>query len=112
MNEFLKQELLKKISSPEYYIFEYSEHKNNDALTDAWLENRTSYIYKVAVMTAIDWNKCDFAHIVIGTQRNENAKPELKGYLYFDRGENDDMGRVIERAFKLLQYIHPAFEPR
>ena len=112
MKKFLKSELLKKIGNPEYYSFDYSENKNNDALTDAWLDNRTSYIYKVAVMTAIDSNKCDFAHVVIGTQRGENSVPELKGYFYFGGGENDDMGRVIERAFKLLQYIHPSFEPR
>jgi len=112
MEEFLKAELLKKIKNPEYYSFDYSENKNNDALTDAWLNNRTSYIYKVGVMAAIDRNKCDFAHVVIGTQRGENSEPELKGYFYFNEGENDDMGRVIERAFKLLQYIHPAFEPK
>ena len=112
MEKFLKEELLKKISKPEYYSFYYDENNNKDALTNDWLENRTSYIYKVAVMTAIDSNKCDFAHVVIGVQRGKDSEPELKGYFYFSEGENDDMGRVIERAFKLLQYIHPAFEPR
>lgn len=56
--------------------------------------------------------RSDAGHVVIGTQRSENSEPELKGYFYFGEGENDDMGMVIDRAFKLLQYIHPAFEPR
>lgn len=112
MEKFLKEELLKKIGQPEYYSFNYSENNNSDVLTDKWLDNGTSFIFKVAVMTAIDRNKCDFAHVVIGTQRGEDSEPELKGYLYFGEGENDDMGRVIERAFELLRYIHPAFQPR
>ena len=112
MEEFLKEELLKKIDCPEYCSYYYLEDNNNDVLIGAWLDNRTSFIYKVAVMAAIDSNKCDYAHVVIGVQRNEKFEPELKGYFYFSRGENDDMGRVIERAFKILQYIHPAFEPR
>ena len=35
---------------------------------------------------------------------------ELKGVFHFNEGENDDMGRVIDRAFKLMQYAHPALE--
>lgn len=107
MEQFLKKELLKKIGKSEYYSFDYSENKNNDALSDAWLENRTSYIYKVGVMTAIDNNKCDFVHVVIGTQRGENSEPELKGYFYFGEGENDDIGRTMKRALKLFKYMHP-----
>lgn len=111
MKKFLKEEILKKVVKPEFYSFDYAENKNNDALTEKWLENRTSYIYKVGVLTAMDSNKCDFVHVVIGTQRDENSEPELKGYFWFGEGENDDMGRVIERAFELLKSIHPAFEP-
>ena len=111
MEGFLKEEILKKIGNPEHYSFDYAENKNKDSLSDKWLENRTSYIYNVGVLTAIDSNKCDFAHIVIGTQRGENSTPELKGYFYFGEGENDDMGSVIERAFELIKSIHPAFEP-
>lgn len=110
MEKFLKDELLKKIDDPRYYYFTYEENINNDVLDDTWLDKRTSYIYKVAVMTAIDKNKCDFAHIVIGVQRGQFPSQELKGYFYFKQGENDDMGRVIERAVKLLKDIHPAFD--
>lgn len=35
---------------------------------------------------------------------------EVKGVFYFNEGENDDMSRVIDRAFKLIQYTRPAFE--
>lgn len=110
MEQFLKDYLLieKKIN-PEYYHFKYSEDVNNDALSEDWLENRTSYIYKVGVLAAIDSNKCDFVHVAIASMRGENSMSEIKGYFHFDKGENDDMGRTIERAFKLLQYMHPAF---
>jgi len=111
MKEYLELELSKKIGNSENYTFNYLEDNNLDVINNTWLENRTSYIYKVAVMTAIDSNKCDFAHVVIVTQRSINAKPELKGYLYFREGENDDMGAVIQRAFELLKCMHPAFEP-
>ena len=112
MEDFLRNELLNKIINPNYYSFDYLENTNIDALSEDWLENNTSYIYKVAVMTAIDVNKCDFVHIVIGTQRKIISEPELKGYFYFSEGENDDMGEVIKRAFNLLQSIHPAFQTR
>lgn len=111
MEEFLRNEILKKVDDPQYYFFRYAENVNNDALSDKWLENRISYIYKVAVLTAIDKDKCDYAHVVIGTQRADRSEPELKGYFYFSEGENDDIGRVIERAFDLLKSIHPVFEP-
>lgn len=111
MQNFLKEEILKKITDPNYYVFEFSESKNEDALTNKWLKNRTSYIYNVGVLAAIDSNKCDFVHVVIATQRGINSDPELKGYFYFNQGENDDMGRVIERAFELIKSLHPAFQP-
>lgn len=110
MEDFLKEELLKHIKNDDYYSFSYQEDINNDALTDAWLEKETSYIYKVAVMTAIDSNKFDFAHVVIGVQREQNSDYQLKGYLYFSEGENDDMGRVIKRSLDLLEYMHSAFK--
>ncbi len=111
MKDFLKDFLIneKKINK-EYYNFEYSEDVNNDALSEDWLENRTSYIYKVGVLAAIDSNKCDFVHVAIASMRGENSTPKIKGYFYFNEGENDDMGRTIDRALKLLQYMHPAFE--
>ena len=111
MKELLKDYLQneKKIK-PEYYSFEYSEDTNVDALSDDWLENRTSYIYKIGVLAAIDSNKCDFVHVVIASIRDENSTPEIKGYFHFDKGENDDMGRTIDRAFKLLQYMNSVFQ--
>jgi len=111
MENYLKEKL-KAISefNDEWTTWDYSEDVNEDALTDAWLENRTSYIYRVGVLCAIDSNKCDWMHIAIGTQRRKNSDIELKGVFNFNKGENDDMGRVIGRAFKLIQYAHPALE--
>ena len=111
MEQFLKDHL-KTISefNEDWTSWQYSEDVNTDALSEDWLENRTSYIYKVGVLCAIDANKCDWVHIAIGTQRSENSEMEVKGVFYFNEGENDDMGRVIDRAFKLIQYTHPAFD--
>ena len=111
MEQYLKEQL-KGISEfdDDWTNWQYSEDVNEDALTDAWLDNRTSYIYKVGVMCAIDSNKCDWVHVAIGVQRSENSDMELKGVFHFNEGENDDMGRVVDRAFKLMQYTHPAFE--
>lgn len=113
MKQFLKNHLIKeaKINS-KHYDFKYLEDVNEDALSEDWLENRTSYIYKIGVLTAIDLNKCDFAYVAIASIRSKDSAPEIKGYFYFNEGENDDMGRTIDRAFKLLQSIHPAFETR
>ena len=111
MKQFLRDYLKDKINDESYYSFDYSEDVNKDALSDKWLHNRTSYIYKVAVLAAIDSNKCDYAHVVIGTQRSDDSEPEIKGYFYFADGENDDMGRTIQRAFDMLKMMHPAFEP-
>jgi len=94
----------------DWTVLEYSEDVNKDALSDDWLENRTSFIYKVGVLCAIDRNKCDWVYVVIGTQRGENSKPEVKGTFYFNKGENDDIGRVIKRAFDCMKIIHPVFE--
>ena len=109
MQEFLRNYLSDKIGDEKYYTFDYKEDVNKDALTNDWLESRTSYIYKVGVLTAIDSNKCDFIHIAIGTQRSDIFEPEFKGYFYFNEGENDDVARVINRAVNLLKNIHPVF---
>lgn len=87
----------------------YKESINKDALTEAWLENRTSYIWKVGVLTLIDNNKADFIHVAIGTQRMPQASPVVVGYFHFKEGENDDPTRVIERAVNLLADMHPEF---
>ena len=93
-----------------YYNFYYSENENRDALTNDWLDNKTSYIYKVGVLCAIDSNKCDFVHVVIGSQRAEYSEAEFKGYFYFKDGDNDDMGKTLERALEVMKNIHPAFD--
>ncbi len=108
---FLKEKLMSSNEfDPEWTVWDYSEDINPDALTDEWLESRTSWVYRVGVLCAIDRNKCDWVHIAIGTQRREDEDFEIKGTFYFSEGENDDMGRVIGRAFSLLKSSHPAFE--
>lgn len=115
MKDLLKKYLIDKYPAMKgydddgYYSWQYQESVNKDALTEDWLENRTSCIYKVGVLCAIDSNKCDFVHIAIGTQRDDVCEPEIKGSFYFSEGENDDMGRVIKRAIECLEFIHPAF---
>lgn len=109
MEKFLKEHLKTVFEFEEHCtIWQYSEDVNTDALSDDWLENGTSYIHKVAVLCAIDANKCDWVHVAIGTQRGENSEMEVKGMFYFNEGENDDMGGVIDRAFKLMQHT-PCF---
>lgn len=88
----------------DWTTWKYSEDINKDALTDDWLENNTSYIYKVGVLLAIDYNKCDWVNIAIGTQRYENSNVELKGTFNFNKGENDDIGSVIDRAVNLIKF--------
>lgn len=116
MKDFLRQQLFDKypgmIQEDEdgCYFWKYSEDINPHALTDDWLEERTSYILKVAVLVAMDSNKLDFCHIAIGVQRDNKNQPELKGTFYFDEGENDDMGRVIHRAVSLLENMHNVFQ--
>jgi hypothetical protein len=95
-----------------HYFTHYIEDVNEDALTDEWLNKGTSYIYKVGVFAAIDSNKCDYLHIVIGTQRDDVSTPEIKGYFYFSEGENDDVARVMSRAMRCLERMHPVFEQR
>lgn len=111
MKHILKEAILGRFDFDEYWTsWRYSENVNPDALTEDWLKSRTSYIYKVGVLAAIDANKCDWACIAIGTQREENSPVQVIGVLRFNEGENDDMGRVIKRATQLLSGIHPAFE--
>jgi len=113
MEEFLKEHLISSIEKTfddDWTSWRYHQSINPDALTREWLDNRTSYIYKVGVLCAIDANKCDWVHVVIGVQRNESSPPEVKGMLYFDEGENDDIGRVMKRAVELMAFIHPAMD--
>lgn len=110
MEEFLKNQLKEKHNfNEDWTCWEYVEDVNNDTLSDDWLENRTSFIYKVGVLTAIDANKCDWVHVAIGTQRGEKSPFEIKCEMEFNEGENDDIARVLKRALQCLEVIHPVF---
>ena len=88
---------------------EYAESVNPFAIDgDKWLEARTSYIWKVGVLAQWDSNKCDYAYIVIGYER-EPGQMQVLGHLYFPQGENDDIGRVLGRAIDVAASIHPVF---
>lgn len=111
MEDILKEHLKTVTQFDEDWTnWRYSEDVSEDALTEDWLENRTSYIYKVGILAAIDANKCDWVYVAIGTQRGEHSPVQIIGVLHFEEGENDDMGRVIKRVSQLLAYTHPAFE--
>lgn len=111
MKEFLKEQLKSQGEySDEWTVWDYTEDVNEDANSNDWLENNTSYVYRVATLCAIDRNKCDWLDIAIGTQRSEGADFELTGILRFKRGENDDIGRVLKRAMECLKYSHPVFD--
>lgn len=90
----------------------YEEHINPDALNDLWLrpESNEGYIWNVGVLLVTDANKCDYATALIGFQRQPDREPEFIGELCFSQGENDDCGRVIKRACKLLAGMHPIFD--
>lgn len=114
MKQFLLNKLIAQYGDRFHHgdvLFHYEEDTNPDALTNAWLENRTSYIYKVCILVSIDANKCDWAHIAIGYQRAEGAEPVLLGTFFFPQGENDDINRVLYRAMKMLEHVHPVFYP-
>lgn len=111
MEDFLKKHLQAVTELHEdWTTWRYMEDVNKDALSDDWLENRTSFIYKVGILAAIDANKCDWVYVVIGMQRSEHSAIQIIGVLHFEEGENDDMGRVIKRFSGLLARTHPAFE--
>ena len=87
---------------------QYAVSENDDALTDAWLENRTSYIWRVGVLAQWDSNKCDWMRLFIGHERNPDQL-EFIGCLYWQDGENDDVGASMSRALRLAADIHPTF---
>lgn len=87
----------------------YIEDVNDDALTDAWLESKTSYIWKVGVLAVIDPNKCDWVYLYIGHQRKPTALFEFIGVLHWSDGENDDIGRCLHRYISIAGLIHPVF---
>jgi len=112
MEKFLKSELKRIYDLDEEYVFyEFGSDLSEHALTEKWLKKRKSYIYEVSALAAIDSNKCDYVYIAIGVKRSDTSEPELKGTFYFEEGENDDIGRVLKRAFKVLKGLHDVFVP-
>lgn len=88
----------------------YRENTNEDAINgDAWLENQTSYIYRVGVLAFIDANKCDWVTVLIGHERNPDQF-EFIGKLHWRDGENDDIGRSLGRYLEVMKWMHPVFD--
>ena len=110
MEQFLKDELKRIFQFDEDWThWEYNEHLNTDAISDAWIENNNSFIYRVGVLSAIDSNKCDWVHVIIGVERSKDTKFKVIGEFHFNQGENDDIGRVMDRSFYLIKNMHPVF---
>ncbi len=84
-------------------IEKYRERVNRDALSDDWLKNRTTYIYKVGVYIVMDDNKMDWLYAFYGMQRRETGGFEFLGYLNFPQGENDDMARTFDSIFDMIK---------
>ena len=97
------------------YIKPYGSYQENispDAISDndAWLNNGTSYIWKVGVLSVADGNKTDWIDVYIGVKRDEDSHPYIIGRLTFPDGENTDCGRVMKRVFKMLAMSNNVFE--
>lgn len=100
------------------YLFEtgaltierYLQNVNEDALSDVWLDNGTSYIWKVGVLTIIDGNKRDWAYAFIGHHREPNRSCEFIGVLHWRDGENADPGPCLRRYVSLLSEADIIFE--
>ena len=112
--EYAKTHDLNPLDPESYWarpIIGYSEDVNPDADNgEAWLENRTSYIWKVGTLAILDDNKRDFAYVYIGIQRTSKHAPEFFGFYHLPDGENTDAGRVIKRIVKCLQDSDCIFE--
>lgn len=89
----------------------YREDTNSDAINgDSWLNNETSYIWKVGVLAQCDSNKMDYVRLFIGHERAP-GEYDFIGVLYWRGGENDDIGRSIERYMKCIALLpQPVFE--
>lgn len=83
----------------------YRETVSPDALTDDWLKNNTTYIYKVGVYIVMDDNKMDWLYAFYGYQRREHGGFEFLGYLNFPQGENDDMKSTFGSIFDHINSI-------
>ena len=89
----------------------YLENVNIDALSNDWLENRTSFIWKVGILYIVDANKADWVYIYIGHQRDDKTPPDFIGSLHYNEGENDDIYRCLKRYINLFDenIVHPVF---
>lgn len=95
---------------PDYRL--YREDTNAAALDgNRWLDEGTSYIWRVGVLAQIDSNKADHVHALIGHERAP-GRFEIVGRLSWADGENDDIGRCLDRARRLMSDLHPVFEGR
>ena len=88
----------------------YAEDVNPAAIDgDRWLKERTSFIWKVGVLAQWDSNKCDYARLFIGHER-EPGNCAFIGCLFWRGGENDDIGRCLPRYLRIAQRLHPVFD--
>lgn len=112
LREFLEKRYLedrKNQESDSYgYSIYYKSDIEEDALSGDWLENRTSYVWKVGIAAFVDANKCDWVYVYIGHQRSDSSTPQFIGCLYWENGENDDIPRSVDRYLKIMKKI-PVF---
>lgn len=101
MKNYLQDALRKEFNLKD----NYTNWKYEEDISDG-----RSFIHRVSVATAIDSNKCDWIYIVIGIQRSENSDFEIKGFMNFRRGEDDDPGRVLGRMAICLERTDIVFE--
>ena len=111
--EAFLMEQAKDILSKDHYlspIVSYSENVNDDALSDDWLNNGTSYIWKVGVLSIADGNKRDWGYLFIGHHRDKDHPFEFIGKLFWQDGENDDPGRCLKRYIECAANADILFE--
>lgn len=110
LEAFLRQEADKLAPLDKEYpdVRGYHESVVPEALTGEWLDARKSYIWKVGVLAQWDSNKCDWARIFIGQER-QPGDLQFIGVLHWSEGENADIGRCLQRYVDVASWIHPVF---
>lgn len=109
LEEFLTAEAdkLKPLDADWPDFRRYAEDTNPDAINgDAWLDNNTTYIWKIGVLAQIDSNKRDHASLFIAHER-QPGRFEFIGMLNWNGGENDDIARSIQRYVRLAASADP-----
>jgi len=77
---------------------------------DAWLETKQSFIRRVGVLAVWDSNKTDYAGLFYGMMRSADSQPIFVGFQWFPEGENDDIGRLLDRYSNCIAQVgHPVF---